>query len=124
MIRRPTLLRATAAVSLVSTLCWLPSATANTVVSDTCYPLTLGDRCYATITQGISSDRSTLTLSDLTSATAKIDIACQLPATSTNDFTNAELWLFTPPNSSGPGDPGSEWIETGISTGTLNGVYQ
>jgi hypothetical protein len=102
----------------------LPAATANTVVTDNCYPSTLGDRCYATITQGVSADRSTLTLSDLTSATAKIDIACQLPATSTNDFTSAELWLFTPPNPSGPGDPGHEWIETGISTGTLNNVYQ
>jgi hypothetical protein len=99
----------------------VPAASANTVIPQTCKP-PLGDRCYAVITQGISSNRSTLSLTNLTSATAKIDIACQLPDTSTEDFTNAELWLFTPPNPSGPGN--FEFIETGISTGVLNHVYQ
>ncbi len=95
-------------------------ALANTTLNDPC-----GARCYAIITQGVDLFGGSLTLSNVSSATATEEDFCQIPSSSSH-ITVADLWLITPAHPSGPEYQSinwqAEWIETGITRGAVNGA--
>ena len=72
--------------------------------------------CYAIRTQGMAA---TPTLSNLQSTSAWVNASCQFSSRSGGGFADSEIWNGTPSRLSGGN---LEWVETGITTGTFNGV--
>lgn len=100
-------------------------ADANSVVNLAC--TTVGDHCYAVISQGVGSDMWSQTLSNLSSGTATVTTACQRTSDDFSTFVDNEIWLRTAPHPNGPAYLSTywnpEWIEYGATTGVINGTY-